>query len=54
MNLVLTKEQEKEIYAQIYMAEDNDGKYNGMSYEQGIIDALNWIINGDLNELLYE
>lgn len=36
---------EKVIYAQIDKATDMDGTYHGMSYEQGVKDALEWILN---------
>lgn len=36
---------EKVIYAQIDKATEADGTYPGMSYEQGVKDALEWIIN---------
>jgi len=44
----------KVIEKQIDEAQDNDGKYFGLSYEQGIIDALNWILDGDESISLME
>lgn len=45
---------EKRIYQEIDKATENEGKYHGMSYEQGVIDALNWILNGEKDETLFE
>ena len=33
-----------EIYDQIYEAKDNNGKFKGMSYEDGVIAALEWVL----------
>jgi hypothetical protein len=41
---------EKAIEAQIELASKLDGTYNGMTYEQGIKDALEWILYGDIDE----
>ena len=38
-----------EAYNLIDKARETDGTYNGMSYEQGIIDALEWLI-GDVED----
>ena len=40
----------KIIEAQIDKASDLDGTYKGMSYEQGIKDALEWILYGEVSE----
>ena len=38
---------EKLIEEQIDKATDMDGTYTGMTYEQGIKDALEWVLYGD-------
>lgn len=40
---------DEEIYNQIDKASEMDGTYSGMSYEQGVQDALRWVV-GDENE----
>lgn len=38
---------EKEIHEQIdeaFESRDNGGKFNGMSYEEGVIAALEWVL----------
>lgn len=47
---------EKEIYKQIDAASDlinEGGKYFGMTYEDGVKSALEWVV-GDMNELPIE
>ena len=41
---------EKIIEAQIDRAIETDGDLFGMSYEQGVRDALEWIMYGDKSE----
>ena len=38
---------EEQIQEQIDKAIELDGTYNGMTYEQGIKDALEWILYGE-------
>ena len=35
---------EEEILKQIYLSIEKDGELHGQSYEQGVQDALNWVI----------
>jgi hypothetical protein len=44
----------KRIYQEIDKAIENEGKYQGMSYEQGVEDALKWVLLGEENETLFE
>ena len=41
---------EKIIESQIDKASEMDGTYTGMTYEQGIKDALEWILFGEIEE----
>lgn len=41
---------EKIIEAQIDRAEETEGDCFGMSYEQGVRDALEWVMYGEENE----
>lgn len=36
-----------EITELIEKAEDNQGKFSGMSYEQGIVNALEWVLDSE-------
>lgn len=38
---------EEEIYDQIDEALDNNGKFWGMSYEDGVVQALRWVLEED-------
>ena len=38
---------EKQIEGVIQEATDNDGKFHGQTYEQGVLNALEWVLEGD-------
>lgn len=48
------KPTDKEIEAQIGEAIDQNGRYPGMSYEDGVRDALDWVLGNEPNPPLDE
>jgi len=45
---------EKIIHKQIDNANNNEDKYYGMSYADGVRDALNWILSNNKDKNLFE